>query len=461
MTRPTIKQITAILTRLLYFTMASALLVAILLTLERGILNSSAGDILSLSKGSGRRLSKDGLPSTPGGLDSSSQVANLPQIQPGTWETYTTSEGLVSNYIISMAVEGDNMWFGTNDGVSVFDGDSWTTYGTSDGLARRRVEAIAIDEGGNKWFGTRGGVSMLDDGGTPHNKSDDTWVTYDTSNSGLAHNQVNAVAVDNEGNIWFGTEWSGVSEFDGSTRWETHDTSDGLPSDHISAIAVATNSGNVWIGTFDNFSPSGGVSEFDGEHWTTYTSSSGLASNYIRSIAIGGGDVKWFGGCADGYMEVCDIVNCVYAAVSRLDGSAWTVWIAESSPLVGSKVNAVAIDWRGHKWFGTDVGLVEFDGVNWTIYDTSNSGLVHNHVSAIATDNEWNIWFGTSGGGVSKYGLPTPTPTPTATSTPTITSTPTPTDTPTPTSTYTPTSTPTPTPYKLYLPLILRAYSGG
>ncbi len=37
MTKPTIKQITAILTRVLYFIVASALLVALLTTLERGL----------------------------------------------------------------------------------------------------------------------------------------------------------------------------------------------------------------------------------------------------------------------------------------------------------------------------------------------------------------------------------------------------------------------------------------
>ncbi len=39
-------------------------------------------------------------------------------------------------------------------GVSKFDGTNWTTYTTTDGLAFNFVNAIAIDAQGNKWFGT-------------------------------------------------------------------------------------------------------------------------------------------------------------------------------------------------------------------------------------------------------------------------------------------------------------------
>ena len=447
MTKPTIKQITAILTRLLYFVMASALLVALLTTLEHGVLSLSKGGLRS------GLLSK---------LAPSSQAANFPQVQPGTWETYTTPD-LAANYVLSIAVDGDDVWFGTNNGVSKFDGTTWTTYDDSNSeLVYNQVEAIAIDAEGNKWFGTRYGVSKFD--GT-------NWMTYDNVRF------ISAIAIDQEGNIWFGTRLKGgygygVCKFDG-TSWTTYDHSNGAlycpyppACDSVNAITV-DNSGNVWVGT-----STGGVSKFDGANWTIYhKSNSGLKDNHVLSIAIEGADVKWFGGCSDGYNEWCVEFICVAAAASRFDGG-WATYTP-----AGKKTTAIAIDWQGNKWFGSsDAGVSKFDGATWTTYNTSNSELAHDTITAIATDNEWNIWFGTDGGGVSKYGLPIPTPTPTATSTPTITPTdtptPTPTDTPTPTITNTPTSTPTPTitntpsptptptPHRLYLPLILKAHRG-
>ena len=451
MTRSTVKRITAILTRLLYFIMASALLVALLTTLEWGL-----------------------PPVLSSGLASSSQAANLHLAQPGAWETYTTPD-LAADFVLSVAVDGDNIWFGTNNGVSVFDGDNWTTYDTSDGLVNRFVNAIAVDLEGDKWFGTEGGVSELDDGGTPHNKSDDTWTSYTTSNSQLVFNKIFAVAVDQEGNIWFGSKLGnaygyGVSKFDGVSSWTTYDKYSGLADDAINAIAV-DNSGNVWIGTVW-----GGVSKFDGTTWTTYnTSNSELASNYVRSIAIDNADVKWFGGCIGVEWSAGELFRCDAAVASRFDGG----WATHTLP-TGLEVKAIAIDWEGNKWFGTKYyGINKFDGAAWTTYDTSIvPELQSDHVTSIATDSEWNIWFGTYRGGASKYGLPIPTPTPTATSTPTGTPTPTPTathtptatptntltptptDTPTITHTPTPTPTPTATPYRLYLPLILKAHGG-
>jgi len=49
----------------------------------------------------------------------------------GTWTTYTTGDGLAHNGVYSIAVDADNVkWFGTFDGVSSFNGTTWTTYNT-------------------------------------------------------------------------------------------------------------------------------------------------------------------------------------------------------------------------------------------------------------------------------------------------------------------------------------------
>lgn len=39
------------------------------------------------------------------------------------------------------------------------------------------------------------------------------WTTYNTSNSGLAHNDVLAITIDASGNKWFGSYGGGVSKF--------------------------------------------------------------------------------------------------------------------------------------------------------------------------------------------------------------------------------------------------------
>jgi len=54
----------------------------------------------------------------------------------------------------------------------------------------------------------------------------------------------------------------------------------GLADNYVSAIAI-DGQGNKWFGTWCN-----GVSKFDGMNWTTYNTTNGLCKNYILTIAI-------------------------------------------------------------------------------------------------------------------------------------------------------------------------------
>ena len=46
---------------------------------------------------------------------------------------YTTSEGLLDNFVECLDVDSDdNIWFGTSIGLQMFDGESWVSYNTTD-----------------------------------------------------------------------------------------------------------------------------------------------------------------------------------------------------------------------------------------------------------------------------------------------------------------------------------------
>jgi len=284
-------------------------------------------------------------------------------LQGNILQSFTKDNGLASNDIYSIAIDAQgNKWFGTDAGVSKFDGTTWTNYtATANGLAGNDVRSIAIDAQGNKWFGTDAGVSKFD--GT-------NWTTYTTAN-GLTSNSIRSIAIDAQGNKWFGTS-GGVSKFDG-TNWTTYTTANGLASNTVTRVAIDAQ-GNKWFGT------DAGVSKFDGTNWTTYTTANGLASNTVTCVAIDAQGNKWFD---------------TDAGVSKFDGTNWTSYI-----LGVNYVTSIAIDAHGNKWFGTN-GVSTFDGKNWTCYTTAN-GLAHNYVTSIAIDAQGNKWFGTDAG-VSKF----------------------------------------------------------
>lgn len=112
------------------------------------------------------------------------------------------SNRLAGNNVYSICIDQQGkVWFGTESGVTMLNGTTWTSYTTTNGLINNSVHSIAIDSNGNKWFGTGGGISKFDGS---------NWTNYTTSN-GLIHNNVNSIAIDAQNNKWFGTS-GGVSK---------------------------------------------------------------------------------------------------------------------------------------------------------------------------------------------------------------------------------------------------------
>ena len=209
-----------------------------------------------------------------------------------TWTNYNTSNSLlINNNIQAIAIDSaGNKWFGTNgSGVSKFDGVNWTTYTTTNGLASNYVKKIAFDKTGNIWFGTSSGVTKFDG---QHN-----WTTYSSSNSGLVYNDIYEISFDKYGNEWFGTWGGGVSEFDGS-NWVSFNSTTGLAENHVSYIQIDSLN-YKWFGTL------GGVSKYM-EAVTATSSQPIICSGSSSTVGITGGSLgtgaswSWFSGSCSG-----------------------------------------------------------------------------------------------------------------------------------------------------------------
>jgi ligand-binding sensor domain-containing protein len=81
------------------------------------------------------------------------------------WSIFTTKEGLADDFV--NAINSDrkgNIYFGTKNGLSVFDGTKWTSYKIEDGLASNNILTIAVDKKGSIWLGTDNGVTSFKNG---------------------------------------------------------------------------------------------------------------------------------------------------------------------------------------------------------------------------------------------------------------------------------------------------------
>ena len=242
--------------------------------------------------------------------------------------------------------------------------EEWTLYDTENsGLPDISIWSIAIDSNGDKWFGTCGGIAKFD--GVD-------WTVYNTENSGLPNDIVYSIAIESNGDKWFGTS-SGAAKFDGN-KWTVYneDNSD-IPKNHIGSIAIDSN-GNKWFGTIE------GAAHFDGEEWTVYdTSNSGLPDNWINSIAIDSNGDKWFGTCE---------------GIAKFDGEKWTVYNKDNSGLHENGILSIAIESNGGMWLGNGKGITYYDGVEWTYYSPDDNYFPNLGVNSIAIDSNGDKWFG-------------------------------------------------------------------
>lgn len=253
---------------------------------------------------------------------------------------------------------------------------TWTVYNTSNsGLPWNEVQAVAVAPDGSHWFGTLGGgVAHLDG---------NEWTVYKTSNSGLPENNVHAILIDPDGAAWFGTFDRGVATFDG-TGWTTIDGSNSiLPRPEVPAIARDAD-GSHWFAT-----DWGGVAHLTGTHMEVFdTINSGLPNDRVWAVVTDPDGTHWFGTWGGG--------------VARFDGASWTVYSIYDSGLPSSDVIAMAADPDGSHWFGMyGGGVAHLSGTNWTVYNTLNSELPAYDVLAVATAPDGSHWFGTRGGGAA------------------------------------------------------------
>lgn len=261
---------------------------------------------------------------------------------------------------------GNNFTMG-NGGISNF-----TNFTTNDGIALDGVSCSVMDNEGNLWFGTQGGGVSKYDGYT--------FTTYTTA-QGLGNNSVMSIAADSKGNMWFGTNGGGLSKFDGHI-FRTYTTDDSLANNSIYSM-TEDSKGNMWFGSYG-----GGVSKYDGKKFKTISTEDGLADNFIMAIKEDSKGNIWFGTNGKG--------------LSKYDGKKFKTYTKDDS-LASDWIRSITEDSKGNMWFGTyGGGASKYDGKDFTNYSTE-SGLASKLVMSIVEAKDGKLWFGTNGYGVSSF----------------------------------------------------------
>ncbi len=120
----------------------------------------------------------------------------------GDWNLIAHNEDMPDHHAMEIWVTADKIFAGGHHGLSVLSEGVWTQYNTANSdIVGDTVQAITLDNEGKLWIGTNEGLSMFDA---------DNWTNYTMDNSGLPENNIASLASDGDNKIWIGTAASGL-----------------------------------------------------------------------------------------------------------------------------------------------------------------------------------------------------------------------------------------------------------
>ncbi len=332
--------------------------------------------------------------------------------------SYSIRDGLASDHIMSIAVDGETVWAGTRQGLcrsragrfEPYTNDVWGFAGLKvlDRVAQQGVPALAIDHEGSLWFGTQlDGLGRLRraplsyaSGGAPAERGVDVRTLLEDPHGvlwmGTAHDlrrvdgdatttfatvppasPADALAFDRDGTLLVGSA-AGLFRLQADRLVP----SPRFPSPPNVSVLFAGSRGDVWIGTRGN-----GVYRDSAAGLTHITSREGLLGDQVRAIAEDSRGGTWIGTRGGG--------------VSRLhDKGIETFGVPQG--LAGQDVQALAVDASGTVWAATRQGLSRIkDGRVASI--TAAQGLPANYFYQIVEDRG-HLWM-TYASGIARLAL--------------------------------------------------------
>jgi len=163
-----------------------------------------------------------------------------------------------------------NFWFSTmGAGVYYYDGKAFKNFTINEGLSGNNVTSIYEDKTGNVWFGTESGTSRYDgssfrnfkmkEGLSESTAPSDSGHISDFENQVWMHNDINAIAEDKTGKLWFATK-AATYVYDGKTFTLAH----GSPTFTKMRAVIEDKKGYVWLGG------SNGLWRYNGSRFTNF-----------------------------------------------------------------------------------------------------------------------------------------------------------------------------------------------
>lgn len=269
-----------------------------------------------------------------------------------------------------------------------------------------KVMALESD-GTNLWVASRGG------GLCKINTVTGEKTFYNKGNSPIPSNNIEAVAIDPQNNIWIGTYDQGLVKFDGQNWEHFTNTNSNLPRNDIYDLKLDSD-GNLWIGSLF------GITKYDGTDFYTYTIPAYTAATTMLVLAPDDIYMAWYENTFQGEIfhfdgNSIDTINgfapsgiyklyndsqnriwaCYNGGIALKDGTNWILYDSTNSAIPNTQTRTLT-EWNGSLLLGTDSGIYTFNGTTWIAGD-----IATDNISYLLPVNN-TLYVGTSSNGLFK-----------------------------------------------------------
>ncbi|MES2017537.1 MAG: diguanylate cyclase [Pseudomonadota bacterium] len=243
-------------------------------------------------------------------------------------------ESMRQGQVTRLAEAQGRIWAGTSLGLMVRNGDQWVAATTEPLLQHAPTTMLYQDSERNLWVASNAGMGRMRDGVL-------TEVIQEKDPAAIKG--VIAAFEDRERNMWFGSQWAGLTRmWNGSTRRLS--IAEGLTEPIVWSVARAPD-GRTWVGTND------GLSVYSNGHFEHVLRGDQLPHPHAYNL-LADADRIWVGTRR----------GLVIWRNGKLEAPAVL------APMSTAQINGIVRDHAGVMWFPTSDGLFRLEGERLTHY---------------------------------------------------------------------------------------------
>ena len=303
------------------------------------------------------------------------------------------------------------LWYGTSEGLVLYDGVSYTKFTVEDSLASNNVTTISEDEHHNLWIGhKKGKVSIIDDA---HN------ITAYTDLDSLLSEDISEIKFISKEHFLIATLGGGLFDVNGA-QVSVYNSENGA-DDYVYDIEL-DDAGNIWLATDI------GVLVQKNDSWGKTSMDDGLPDNIVKELEFDNSGKLWIGMEDEGMAiynletkKIIPIPNWEFGSLNhfliREEGELWISTkrkgivklnyksesdyqynnYLETDGLISNRTKSIFKDNEGNIWIPSKEGVSQFTGNLFEILNT-NGGLPANQAYSFVIDLENRYWVASVGG---------------------------------------------------------------